>query len=1070
MKLQKLMYVILMLFCSVYVYGQKMLKGLIKDEKGSPIHNATVSSQNRNVNTVTDDKGHFMISVSQGDTVLVVSNIGFLNAKVSIYGRNFVDVVLKANYLTLSEVEVVRTGYQSIPKERSAGSFGQITSKNLSKRVSGNILEKLEGLVPGLQYDNRTGSPIINIRGINTMSDNMMGPLIVVDNFPFSGDLKDINPNDVESVTLLKDASATSIWGARAGNGVLVVNMKQSKNEIQDTKVQFTANLVSVNKPRIFDVPLIATSDFVEVERFLFDNGHYDQSYLNDLYSRGTVFSPLVDLLYDHRKEMISEVQLNDAIAGFKKRDYRNDLLKYFYQNSITQQYHLSLTGGGIKHSYLFSLGYDRNTGGLEGQKDDKLTTNLQNTWSLGKRMKLVFSNRFTYNVAKDHSARFDYSYSTKGGRTGIYPYAQLVGENGEALAVANGFNQRYMEGLATGNLMDWLYRPFEEMNKNQSSNVRNHITSQINWNYVPMAGLDLSVLYNNEIQGENQDMVYLEDSYFARNMINTFTQTTGNTMKYQVPRAGIRDAGNTQLMSHKLRMGAGYQRGFLENKHQVATIVGYELSSTTTQGSSKRDYGYDPNLLTVQAVDYVTSFPTYDGLLGSMRIPYMGGFSKYMNRFVSYYGNGSYTFKQRYIVSISGRKDASNLFGVKANDRWKPLWSTGLAWVLSDEQFLVPIAWLSSLKLRTSYGHSGNSGGVSSSYPMISHANALNLDLAGQPYATVVQLPNPGLKWEDVRMLNLGLDFGVLNNKISGTLDFFDKKSTDLLSPDEIDPTVGISAITRNVGIVKGRGFDLSLKTDLSLGKMKLHSSLFITHSISRVKEYRGKISLANAYLLNTGKYLTPLPKKELYPVFALRFAGLDSQNGDPKGYFADLESKDYAQLMRDSLQNMIYYGTALPPYYGSFNQSFSWKGIELSFLIMFKFGHYFQKNTIQYNGLFESWRGHEDFNKRWQKPGDELITTIPSMMYPASADRDSFYAFAEPNIVKGDVLRLQDIRLAYSFNLTVTSKKKLMISTYAIVNNVGILWRANKSGLDPDYSTIPAPRRLSVGLNCSF
>lgn len=1059
-----------MLFCSVYVYGQKMIEGFIWDEKGNPIGKATISSQNKNGSTVSDGKGYFRISVSPRDTILRVSNVGFSNVNVPISNRNVVEVVLKENHVTLSEVEVVRTGYQAIPKERSTGSFGQITSKDLLKRVSSTILEKLEGLVPGLQYDNRTGNSIINIRGINTMSDHMMGPLIVVDNFPFSGELKDINPNDVESVTLLKDAAATSIWGARAGNGVLVINMKQSKNEIQDTKLQFTTNLVSVNKPRLFDVPQIATSDFIDVERFLFDKRHYDQSYLNNQYSRSTVFSPLVDLLYDHDKGVVSDEQLQVAIAEFKNRDYRNDLLKYFYQNSITQQHHLSLSGGSTKHAYLFSLGYDGQTGGLVGQRDDKLTANLQNTWSLGKRMKLIFSNRFTYDMAKDYSARFDYNYSTKGGRTGIYPYAQLVGAGGEALSLANGFNQRYVENLSTGHLMDWVYRPFEEMNKNQSSTTSNHTASQINWNYIPITGLDLSVLYNNEIQTANRDMVYLEDSYFARNMINTFSQINGSTMKYHLPRAGIRDISNTQLMSHKLRIGAGYQRSFLENKHQVAAIFGYELSSTTTQGSGKRDYGYDPNLMTVQTVDYVTSFPTYDGLLGSMRIPYVGGFSKYINRFVSYYGNGSYTFKQRYIVSISGRKDASNLFGVKANERWKPLWSTGLAWVLSDEQFFAPINWLSNLKMRTSYGHSGNSGGVSSSYAMISHANALTLDLAGQPYATVTQLPNPGLKWEDVRMLNVGLDFSALNNKISGTLDFFDKKSTDLLSPDEIDPTVGISAITRNVGMVKGRGFDLSLKTNLSIGKVNWNNSLFITHSISRVKEYRGKISLANAYLLNTGKYLTPLPQKELYPVFALRFAGLDPQNGDPKGYLADVESKDYAQLMRDSLQNMTYYGTALPPYYGSFNQSFSWKGIELSFLLMFKFGHYFQKNTIQYNGLFESWRGHDDFAKRWQKPGDELITTVPSMMYPASADRDSFYAFAEPNIVKGDVLRLQDIRLAYSFNLALANKKKFVISTYALVNNVGIVWRANKSGLDPDYSAIPAARRLSVGLNCSF
>ncbi|WP_162304993.1 SusC/RagA family TonB-linked outer membrane protein [Sphingobacterium olei] len=1065
----RLLIILLLTVFSSIVYGQVLIKGKIVDDLGNPVNQSTISTADKRTSTFSDKNGLFEVNVSQNDTILLVSNLGYAAQHVEIKGQTYLTILLRREIHELQEIDVFHTGYQTIPKERSTGSFGRITNNDLNKRVATNILDKLEGMVPGLQYDNRSGQSVINIRGINTMSDNLMGPLIVVDNFPFEGNIMDINPNDVESVTLLKDAAAASIWGARAGNGVIVINMKRPTTGEQKAKVQLSSNLSVLSKPRLYDIPQISSGDFIDLEQFLFENRHYDAQYNNVLNSRRTVFSPVVDMLYDHEMELLSDDELVSAIASFKQIDFRDGLLKYFYQDKVLQQHNTSFSGGNVKNAWSFSLGYDKNVGGIIGQKDEKITSNVQHTLLIGKKVTLALMSRFTRSQGSDNSARFDYNFSPGGGRTRLYPYARFVGDNGEALAIPNSYNLRYMEGLSDSQLLDWTYQPYGEVGNTSYENLRNHLASRLNLTYRPINGVELSLMYNNEIQNEERTTVYGENSFFARDLINRFSQISGSTVKYIVPKSAIKDSDNLGLGSHKVRGGLSFNRSFQGRLHQISAILGAEISNTSTSTTGSRYYGYNPNLLTVQAVDYINSYPIFDGLTGNSRIPFRGGFSEYINRFVSYYGNSAYTYKEKYTVSLSARKDAANIFGVNTNDRWKPLWSSGLSWTVSNENFFRNIDWLSYLKIRGTYGHSGNSGGVSSTYPRISYSNPLSLDLAGEPYAMVTSLPNPSLKWEDVRMFNVGLDFNVFGSKLSGTFEYFDKKSTDLISSDEIDPTAGMASIVRNVGVVDGNGFDLSLSSEIGIGKVKWTGNLFLSHSRSTVKEYKGRVSLADAYLLNSGTTLTPLPDKELYPVFALRFGGLDPSTGDPLGYLDGEESKNYASMLRDSLQNIIYYGTGLPPNYGSFSHNFNWKGFDLFLLMMFKFGHHFQKKTILYNSLFNSWNGHSDFGRRWKAPGDEQNTTVPSLVYPAGADRDNFYAYSEPNIEKGDVLRLQDIRISYSFSSSF-SKNQMRFSIFSVLNNVGILWRANDSGLDPDYNTIPPSRRISVGLNCSF
>ncbi|MCY4781540.1 SusC/RagA family TonB-linked outer membrane protein [Sphingobacterium sp. UT-1RO-CII-1] len=1064
----RIIIVLLFLWSSLMTHAQKHLIGKIIDEDSRPISGAKIFVKYLEGSFVlSDDEGFFKITATNQEQEIVITHLAYENkvVKVSLFEKDNVVVMVPVDR-SIEEVEVVSTGYQTIAKERATGSFEQINAKDLSLRTSTNVLDKLEGQVPGLQYDNRTGKAKINVRGINTMSEVLLGPLIVVDNFPYEGNIEDINPDDVASVTILKDAAATSIWGARAGNGVIVINLK--KPDATKPSINFLSNYTSVGKVRIKELSMISSADFIEVEKMLFDNRFYDASY-NNLNTKTTIFSPVVEMLYANFNGALSTDDMEKQISDWKKVDYRDELQKYLYKNTVLQQYAISIANGNDYSGYRLSLAYNDSRGSKVKDASNTISINLQNEMRLIDKVDLSTRLTFVQSKSAYDANPMEYNFSPGGGKTRMYPYMQLKNSQGEHLDVPYQYNSKYIESLITSQLLDWRFIPLDEVGESMGNSRRQQMDMQLQINYRPTKWLRLNTVYNYQGQRGDSEFIQPKDAFYTRNLINRFTQINNGEINHIVPLGAINQLGNEKFNSHKWRGSLNIDKSFSESQHSIGAIIGGELSSVITNIANHTIYGYDPILMTGQQVDVVNFYPVFDGLSGNSRIPYVQGVNENTRRFVSFFTNASYTWKDRYITSFSARRDASNLFGVNTNDKWNPLWSAGVAWQLDKEQFIKGIGWVNGLRLRTTYGHSGNSGGVSTSLPTISYSSGASGSVTPFPRAMISSLPNPSLKWENVRMLNVALTFDLFAHRLSGSVEFFNKKSTDLLSVDNIDPTAGLNSVTRNVGVLQGSGWDIKLTSRQAVGNLKLVTTAFVSFVKDIVQEYRGSVSSANSYVTHTGRSLQPLPDKRLYPVFALRSAGLDPDNGDPRGWLDGEISKQYQKMYTDSLQRAIYYGSGLPPIYGSLKQSVSWKNIDFSFLISYKLGHYFQKETISYSSLFNSWAGHGDFSKRWQKLGDELTTNVPSMVYPAASARDQFYLNSEANIEKGDVIRLQDVNLNYTFKPFVR-KLKATISMFASVNNVAILWSANSQGLDPDYIGVPPSRRYTLGINCKF
>lgn len=1051
---------ILATLCCFTVFAQGRYSGKVIDQKMHPIADANIKLVGSTSIYRTDSLGKFEISSIVTPLTVSVSAIGFETQKVSwnSYSANLI-ISMQTKENKLNEVQV-NTGYQIMPKERSTGSFGVVSNKDFNKIPSRGILDRIEGKVSGLQFDRRSGKSVLNIRGINTFSEIAAQPLIVVDNFPYDGTLDDLNPNDVESVSVLKDAAASSIWGSRAGNGVIVVTTKKGKVGGKPT-INFTTTTMVSSKPDLFYNKVINSKDFIDVERFLFDNKYYEDAY-NSAYNQTTIFSPVVDMLYANKGGRLSDIDLNTRLRALEGNDYRNDLMKYVYQAAVNQQYFLDISTSNVTNRNRYSVGYDRGKGDTKGANNDRLTLRAVNSWQLGQ--KLSIENTLSLINGRDRifSSTPRYPMVPGGGKNTLYPYASLADGEGNFLSIPRFYNSYFLERANADGLLDWNYRPLADRDKSTYKAWNRHLYLNFNLHYDILPFLKADLIYGYEHSNTKSESLSGEDSFEVRDLINKYTRIVNGAKLYDFPFGAILRNADNEMQSHRGRVQVSFNKSFGDD-HVLNALIGTELYTRNADQRSSGSYGYNAEVLSRKSMDYNAIYQLYGGLGYGFMTP-LDSYAGTLSRTVSMYFNGLYEYKGRYGLSFSARKDAANSFGTNVNSQWNPLWSAGLSWQIAKEKFMKETDWIDHLKLRSTFGYGGVQPYGALNKTVIGYVG--NSNYSNLPYALIGSPPNPGLKWETVRTLNFGMDLSIYGGKLIANLDYYRKKSFDLLSDDPLDPTSGYSLLTKNVGQIATHGIDLTLASSGRFGKGYWQSSINFSYSKNKVTDYRGTIGATSLYL-DGGRTLMPLLGKSLYPVFSYKSVGLDPVNGDPRGYKNSEISKDYQALTTDSLQYLNYHGTALPPIYGAWNNTIGYGKFYLDFSLLFKFGHYFKKKSIVYGSLFDSWDGHADFAKRWQQPGDELTTTVPSMQYPNDSYRDLFYQHSSNNIVKGDLIRVQNIRLGYNFGL---NDKKIKGQLYIGANNVGLIWRKNKENLDPDYLDLPAPRVISVGGNINF
>ncbi|WP_333887371.1 SusC/RagA family TonB-linked outer membrane protein [Sphingobacterium siyangense] len=1057
--------------------NNRSIGGRVIDSLNHPLTNVTIKIKNTGQVAFSDGTGSFYFEDVPEGSIFTFSLLGYGRREIGGLNDGVV-VTLHAIQGMLSEVVVnVNTGYQSIPKERATGSFVVVDSALLNRQVSTNILERLQGTVSGLSYTDVTGDNIANsnplsrpvgiqIRGVSTLSTDKVSssPLIVLDNFPYEGDLRNINPNDIESITVLKDAAAASIWGAKSGNGVIVINTKKGKFG-EPHIVDFTSNVTIQSKRNLYyDRNFIGSKDYIGIEKKLYENGFFNSD-LGDNVGYIPV-SPVVAMLYKLDQAGTTPEQriaIENQIAHFEKQDIRKDLAKYFYQSAIKQQYAASVRGATDKVTYSLSSGWDKNSDNLVRDGLNRMTLNSQSTYRPIANLELSAGILYSQStINRNNQFPLGYGINMGGSYVGIYPYAKLADENGNPLAIVKDYKTEYVEQALQSGFYDWSYRPLEELRVSQRNTKVSDLIIRANASYRIMDGLKAMLFYQNERQRiTDHDFKNLK-SYATRDLINRFAlRKDDGSFVYQVPNTGgILSLGNYDWNINNARAQLNYEKSFTD--HRISALIGTELRETNTLGYNTVTYGYNEQFgSATNALNFSDYLPVNP--IGTAKIPSPDGTAiGTLNRYFSQYFNGSYEYRSKYLLSLSARRDGTNLFGVKTNDRITPLWSIGGAWTLSNEDFFKRYKF-ELLRLRATFGYNGN---VYHGTAYVTGTYTTNLR-TGLPSIIGLTAPNPELSWERVRNFNLGLDFSLPKNVVSGTIEFYLKDGTNLVQNVELAPSTGFSSFFANTAATSSKGVDINLTSQNLKDGVNWTTTLLLSTYTNKIKSYDVPLTASSI-----GSTVMGAINKPLSSIFSYRWSGLDPNTGEPQGYLNGNLSKDYTGIINNySPDSLVYNGPSSPRIFGNLRNDFSYAGFSFSFSVGYKFGYVFRKSSIglSYAELIQG-LANSDYEKRWQNPGDEVNTQVPSVTLGQNQARSNFYRYSEVLVENADHIRLQDIRLAYDLKHHLKYLPFRSFQVYAYASNIGILWRANKSGIDPDVLSYPQTHYLPNPFSVSF
>ena len=1040
---------------------EREIQGNTLDAKDlSPLPGVNLILKGTTVGTVSDDEGKFTLPIPNGEAILLVSYIGYQSREI-LLGENqtTLNILLESLDLNLQEVTVVSTGFQELPLSRSTGSFVGLNQDLVDRRVSTNLIDRLEDLTPGLIFNRdisgRESGESISIRGTATLISSAE-PLIVVDNLAYDGPLSSINPNDVASITVLKDAAAASIWGARAGNGVIVITTKKGSFN-KPIQVNFTSNLTTFQRADPFYDPKMSINSLIDKQSELYENGAFGSLIRN---RRNPVIPPLAETLYAFEQGQISAQERDAALEQFRNADIRRDIDQYLTRPASQQQHALNVSGGGTNHNYQVSIGYDKNLSSEIASDFSRLTLSTQQSWKLAKDKFRIQTG--AYWVQSD-------SYNGMPQVAGLYPYERLLDGEGNPQEVYRDYSIRFKNSVKDLLPLSWAYVPMEEIGKSSTVNRSQDLRLFATANYQLTKGLEWSTNYQYWTNRNQNTTHNSPDSYAARHLINSFAQPVGNgELELPIPLGGTLDQRISDSYSHTLRTQVNYQKNW--TNHRLNVFGGGELKDFQSELYGNTSYGYFAENGSSLPVDYLTRFVNQGSSL-SRNIPFTEEFGGRVNRFVSGFANLGYSYKDKYLINGSFRMDASNLFGVNTNQKSVPLWSAGMGWILSEENFMASSPWVDFAKLRLSYGFNGNTNPNATAVSTARRFVAAQNLITRRPFLGVETPPNPELRWERIKIINAGLDFEFLASRVSGSVEYYQKKGLDLLGNIPIFISSGFTSATLNYASTLTKGWDLVLNTVNSKGAFQWETNFF--HSIlkDQVIEVEN-LPTANQLINYTPALPTPAVGRPLFSIYSFEFAGLDPNDGAPLGILDGEPSREYAAIYAEATpENIQFHGAGRPTQFGSFRNTLGYKGFSLSANITYRLGYFVKRAGVDYVDINRGGFGHADYERRWRQPGDERTTEVPADPGTVNPLMNGFYLSSGALVEKGDHIRFQDIRLAYSWNAQKSSLLGLNgLETYLYINNLGILWKASKVLPDPDFQTVQNLRSIAVGMRASF
>ena len=1064
------------------------VRGRVTNESGEPVAGVTVTIKGTDKGAATNSKGDFVLDQVEDNAILVFTSVSYETKEVPVSGRANINVEVRTKVASLGDVTVsVNTGYQKIPKERATGSFTIISSKELERRTSPDILNLLEGLAPGLMINKSANGiegqedPTILMRGVSTFGSQQ--PLVVVDGFPIEGNLSTINPNDIENVTLLRDAAAAAIWGVKATNGVIVITTKKGKTV--NPKITFRSSFNVNEKPRLSYLNLMNSQELADYEKSKFyadPDPDYWPNRINGQNARDA-YTDVYGALFDYEEGKITAEERDRRIAETINYDNSKEVEKAFLNNAWSSDNTVSISAApSDRFNYYASFGFLKGSGLYKGDNFKKSNVNFNTEIKLTSKLTLNIGANYTVND-QDISALKRFGAGANSdipGSLKMLPYLRLRKADGSANAVPRRFSHEMISKLNNAGFLDMEYYPLNDFKDYNITASTNTLRLQTTLTYQISKALSFNLSYKTEKIHELKSDLYSENSYETRGLINDFTNIQSNTVTYNIPKGAMLRENRGVTTNYYIRAQLDLNHTF-NHDHRVDLNIGMERQRSQFDNSMDSRFGYNPMSNLSFAVNYAALAGAgirnpIIGLNNQLRLEQYFDKSKLDDRYIFYYFAGSYTYKGKYAFSTSARINKSSRFDPSAGLNKQVLASAGVKWDILKEHFIKLPDWVNQLQIRYTAGLTGNVPNVTTS-SLNTIASAYSSYTYGVPYLTVLSPANKRLRWEPTLTHNLALDFSLLSNRISGSVDLYAKKTTELLGQEGIDPTLtGFFTVPINSSDVLNKGIELRLNT------ININTKDFRWQTTVNFGFNSNKVGFSITNKNNVVGYPKNLTGYQARTFFALQWAGLD-ENGygqlwdvQPDGKRVKIPAADYFNLTFEDFKAI---GSIIPKYTAGLSNIFQYKGWDFSFLFIANGGNYMQTDVISDDYFSNSFGGSgfnnlpKDFARRWKKPGDEKNTNVPVLN---SYDTNQ-YNWSDLNYQSATFIKLREVALAYLF----TKKQLGQIPVNSIKVNFQVRnpwkWVENNKGIDPEAHqmqfgerTLPVTTTYTIGILANF
>ncbi len=1003
-----------------------VFKGKIIDEKEKPIAGATISLKGTNKSVISNRDGLFTITQINGSNTLIVKYVGF-EAKEFKASEPYNVVTLKGLSTELNEVVIV--AYGTAKKSSYVGSVSQIKSEELEDRQVSNISSALQGLAPGLQATSSSGQPgttaTIRIRGIGSINASS-DPLYVVDGAPYQGDINAIDVNDIASVSILKDAASSALYGSRGANGVIIITTKEG-GKFSETKINASLNRGFSNRA-VNDYKQMRTDQYFESYWLALKNKQLTNG-LTDAQASQSASTRLVAALgiNPYGDKFPQPVGLNGKLVNGATPLWNDKWSDVLERNGQRTQANLSFTGGDQKNQYFISGGYLNDQGFALGSGFKRYNARVNLTSQAKKWLKVGL------NISASSTDQ-DYPQSEDSNTANIilvdrsipsfYPYYQRKGD-GSYVLDANGNkvfdfgDYRPSAAFPRSNLL-----ATQNLNLNQI--LSDNVSARAFLEVTLLPSLKFKTTYNGDYKSEN-------DHYYTNPSFGDDATIGGTVSK-----------SNTRVYAWTWNNIFTYEKIF-NNDHQINLLAGQELYKYNTRNISGSKQGfilpgfYEPDAA-AQLNDFSGSADNY--------------------ALLSFFGKAEYSYKNKYFLSGSLRTDGSSRFSPQ--NRWGTFWSVGGSWRASKEDFLKDVSWLSNLTFRTSYGAQGNDNiGTFYAYEGL-YAIFNNL---GENGLVTSRLATPDLKWETNLNFNAGFDFGIFKNRVTGTIEYFNRASKNLLFSLPKATSTGFTSIDANIGALRNSGLEVQINTiPVSTTNFKWAFSINATHYKNKITALPTNNIISGTKLLRVGGSINDFYIKE--------WAGVDKQTGNPLWYTDDANGKKVTTT--DYSKAKLYIeGTSLPDILGGITNTFNYKQFELSALLSYSLGGKILDGdfaSLLQNGNRAGGSWSADILNHWtpENPNSDIPRLTTDNLGSTQTSTRLLYS--------ASYARLKNVSLSYNFAKVLSNKLGIQNLKLSLISENLFTFSGHK-GMDPEqtisgstYFRYPAIRSFSAGINATF